>query len=388
MDDPKRERKPLRMISMCIIACSLLLLASCGSATNTSNSTSPPGHSTPTANPNAPPGNFLYTSNAEAMFLAWVNNNNALSGQTQDAQYKTDSSGFLTVTSTHGSFTGTLSNDQVNLNFGGFLGYMVNVTGTYSNNTLTLNIPTKDGGVGTFVFVPATADDFNNAVSVMQTTANNDNATATTLTAESASTATAAVATSYAAQQQQRAVANANQAVANDLSSLQGSIPDFNQAATFDSVFSDYAKGWQQMQDDYQTEVNDAKNGCANGNGVTVGGDTITVGGDLITIGGDDITFNGQMSTINSAYSNIQGYMTNLKNDWQALQTAVANSPSGTPGSNYQQSDIDSAIANGNNALSNADAVVKKAKSERATYDNEANDLNNKAQALPGQMGC
>jgi hypothetical protein len=43
-----------------------------------------------------------------------------------------------------------------------------------------------------------------------------------------------------------------------------------------------------------------------------------------------------------------------------------------------QQSDIDSAITSGNNALSNADGVVQKAKQKRATYDNEANDLNNK----------
>jgi hypothetical protein len=103
---------------------------------------------------------------------------------------------------------------------------------------------------------------------------------------------------------------------------------------------------------------------------------------------GDDATFGGQKVTIDAAYSPVQQDITTLKNDWQALQQAVANNSSGTPTSNYSQSDIDNAVGNGNNALSNADNVVQKAKQERATYDNEANALNNQAQALPGTMGC
>ena len=89
-----------------------------------------------------------------------------------------------------------------------------------------------------------------------------------------------------------------------------------------------------------------------------------------------------------STTGNVQSLMAILKSDWQTQQQAVANNPSGTPGSNYQQSDIDSAITSGNNALSNTDGVVQKARQKRATYDNEATDLNNKAQAIPGQMGC
>src|SRR5207244_3196977 len=107
-------------------------------------------------------------------------------------------------------------------NFGGFLGYSNTITGTYSNNTLTLHFPTKDGGVGTFVFVPATSDEFNTAVSAMQTTANNTNANA------AASAATAA-----AVQSQQQAVTDANKAAGNDLSSLQSYVSSLNADANF-----------------------------------------------------------------------------------------------------------------------------------------------------------
>src|SRR6266496_2276517 len=371
-------RYQMKKILVALVACSLLL-TSCGATTRPATVTNPfSAGNTPTANPNAPPGNFLYTSSTEAMFLAWVNNNNALSGQTQDAQYGTDSNGNSMVNSTHGSFTGTLSNDQVSLNFGGFLGVST-VTGTYSNNTLTLQIPTKDGGIGTFVFVPATSDEFNTAVSAMQTTANTTNANA------AASAATAA-----AVQSQQQAVTDANKAVAHDLSALQGDISNLNQAAVFDSVFSSYSKDWQQMQNDYQNEVNDSKNGCGDGNYNygTVQYDAGSVKYDLGAVQYDDGSFDYQKKSITDYYNNVAQDSSALKSDWQALQQAVANNVSGTPPSNYQQSDIDSAIASGNNALNNADSVVKKAKQKRATYDNEANSLNSQAQAIPGRMGC
>ncbi|MFL5624332.1 MAG: hypothetical protein ACJ788_01915, partial [Ktedonobacteraceae bacterium] len=144
------------------------------------------------------------------------------------------------------------------------------------------------------------------------------------------------------------------------------------------------------MQNDYQTEVNDSKNGCGDGNYNygTVQYDAGSVKYDLGSIQYDDGNFDYQKTSIDGYYNGINQDIGNLKSDWQTLQQAVANNPSGTPGSNYVQSDIDNAITSGNNALSNANSVVKKAKDERASHDNEANNLNTKAQALPGQMGC
>ena len=109
---------------------------------------------------------------------------------------------------------------------------------------------------------------------------------------------------------------------------------------------------------------------------------------DLGAVQYDDGSFDYQKKSITDNYNNIAQDSSALKSDWQALQQAVTNNASGTPPSNYQQSDIDSAIASGNNALNNADSVVKKAKQKRATYDNEANSLNSQAQAIPGRMGC
>ena len=340
----------------------------------------------PTPDSAAPPGNFLYSGSIEAIFLAWVNTNGSLSGQTQDARLQNNTNGNEQISSTHGSFTGVLTNGQVSLNFGGFLGWSNTVTGTYDGTTLTLNLPTQDGGIGSFAFVPATNTDFNNAVSALQTTAGNANATVTTVL----SLATADANATMTSQSQQQAVANANSVVSHDLSAIQNDISNLNQAATFDNVFSSYAQSWQQMQNDYQTEMNASKNGCGDGNYnySTVQYDAGTVQYDLGTIQYDDGSFDYQKNSIADYYNGINQDINGLKSDWQTLQQALANNPSGTPGSNYSQSDIDQAIASGNNALSNADSVVQKAKQERATYDNEANDLNNQAQALPGKMGC
>jgi hypothetical protein len=189
---------------------------------------------------------------------------------------------------------------------------------------------------------------------------------------------------------QQQAVSDANTAVSGDLSNLQGDISILNQSATFDSVLSAYAKDWQQMQIDYQTEVNDSKNGCGNGNYNygTVQYDAGSVKYDLRSIQYDAGSYDYQKNGIDGAYSSVQRDITTLKNDWQTLQQAIANNSTGTPGSNYQQSDIDNAVANGNNALSNADNVVQNAKQKRTTYDSEASSLNDQAQAKPGTMRC
>ncbi len=159
-ETPQRTTN-LRKLLLYMTACLLLLLASCGQgeANNISAPSSTVVVGTVTPDSSAPPGNFLYSSSTEAIFLAWVNTNGSLSGQTQDAKVQF-TNGSEQVSSTHGSFTGTLTNGQVNLNFGGFLGFSSNITGTYDGTTLTLNFPTTNGGVGSFPFVPATNEDF------------------------------------------------------------------------------------------------------------------------------------------------------------------------------------------------------------------------------------
>jgi hypothetical protein len=369
------------MRKILIILVCTFLLASCGSTTV---SPSEAGQATPDSA--APPGNFLWKGDTEAMFLAWVDNNGSLSGQTQDARIQTITPGNEQVSSTHGSFTGTLSSNQVNLDFGGFLGYANNITGTYDGTTLVLNFPTTSGTIGSLTFVPATPDDFNTAVGTLQTQVNNDQATASANQA----TADAANAQAAALAGQQQAVANANTTVHDDLASIQGDIASLNQSTTFDSVFSAYAKDWQHMQNDYQTEVNDSKKGCGSGNYNygTVQYDAGSVNYDLGSIQYDDGSYDHQKNGIDRPYSGVQQDIAALKNDWKTLQQAVAYNSSGSPGSNYQQSDIDNAIGSGNNALSTAVSAIQKAKQERAIYDNEATNLNNQAQALPGKMGC
>src|SRR5260370_20384014 len=118
------------MRKILIILVCTFLLASCGSTTA---SPSEAGQATPDSA--APPGNFLWKGDTEAMFLAWVDNNGSLSGQTQDARIQTITPGNEQVSSTHGSFTGTLTSNQVNLDFRGFLGYANNITDTYDGTT-------------------------------------------------------------------------------------------------------------------------------------------------------------------------------------------------------------------------------------------------------------
>src|SRR5438046_9134732 len=98
-------RYQMTQILVALVACSLLL-TSCGATTRPATVKNPfSAGNTPTANTNAPPGNFLYTSSSEAMFLAWINDNGALSGKTHSAQYGTDSSGNEIVKRPHSHST-------------------------------------------------------------------------------------------------------------------------------------------------------------------------------------------------------------------------------------------------------------------------------------------
>ncbi len=375
----------IEKVLMCFIC--LLLLAACGSNGSKSSSSASSARSgnIPTPNPAAPPGNFLYSGTTEAIFLAWVNTSGSLSGQTQDARLQSNNYGSEQVNSTHGSFTGVLTNGQVSLNFGGFLGWSYNVTGTYNGTTLMLNLPTKDGSIGSFPFVPATSTDFNNAVSALQTTAGNDNATVTAAQYQATANANATI-TTYS---QQRSVANANYNLGNALSQLNS---DANVLASFSETdtLNSYANTWKTMQNDYTTEQNDAKAGCGDNasNYYHVQSDAYQVNSDEYQMNSDDYQLSSDKNQYDSDMSAVQNDIQAVQNDWAKLQQAVANNPTNIPTAAYTSGDVNKSIQNAQNAEKTAQGVWQSAQSSASQYDQKASNLNSQAQALPEKMGC
>ena len=334
---------------------------------------------TVTPNPNAPPGNFLWSSQTEAMFLAWVDDSGSLSGQTQDARIVTDQSNqsFQDVTSTQGSFHGTLTSSQVSLDFGGFLGYSSIITGTYDGTTLNLNMPTTTGDVDKFTFVPATTNDFNNAKSALQATVDSSNSSLSSSFAQ---------ATQVASEQQ--AVSDANSQLGNALSRL-GSDASTLSSFSISSTLDSYAGDWKSMQNDYATEQKDAQAGCGDGSNYgTVQSDAGTVDSDDGSIQSDDGSLSSDKGTYDSDLSAVQSDIQSVNSAWSSLQQAVANNTTGTPAPQYTAKDISDALSSAQSAEKTAKGVWQAAQASATQYDQEANALKQKADALPSSMHC
>lgn len=107
----------------------------------------------------------MYADESSVIFLSWTNANGTLEGTAQIvAAGDTTSTSGSPVTPTNAQLTGTESDGKISLRIGGsILG--TSLGGTIDNTALTLDIPSKTGGVSSDTFKPASAADFNAKVS-------------------------------------------------------------------------------------------------------------------------------------------------------------------------------------------------------------------------------
>ncbi len=340
----------------------------------------------------APPDGYLSKTSTSVYYLQFTEQNGQLSGHLQGI-YETTAlpPGTQTVTA---PFTGIHTGSSVTITLTMYLFFHTNITGTFNGNTIVLQFPQSNGYLASETFTGASNDDYNGAVSTLQAQVTradvlyqNQQATATTLQDEQQATATAAQATQIALQQQQQAVTDANQTLGNDFAGLTS---DVNALTSFSeqSTLAGYANDWQTMQKDYSVEVKDAKQGCANNNGVQVSDDLVQVNDDKVQLNDDDTQLSDDQTQYTDDISPVQQDLTRVKADWQTLQQAVANNSSGEPASAYSSSDVQKAMNQANGALSTIHTTLTNAKGQAATYDQESAALVTQATTLSNNMGC
>ena len=330
------------------------------------------------------PNSFLSTSNTYVAFIQWTNNNGQLSGQLEEVNLSSNNS--LQVQQTHAAFTGTLTNSQISLNFGSFLGIPEIITGTFDGNTLTLALPEQNGQLNSIVFNPASIDDYNKAVSTFEGSISQQasNATATVQAQETQAQNQQATATTL--ENQQQAVTDANNTLSSALSTLQSDTSSLTNDTNFKDVLQSYANDWQQMQKDYQQEQTDAAGGCSNVG--TVGADDGTVGADYGSIGADDGSFQAQEAPINNDIPIVQNDIKTVQSDWKQLQSAAAVNTTGTPAPAFSNNDVNKAIQAAQNQIASSQNALKNAQAQATNYDNEAKQLKQQADALVANMNC
>ena len=265
--------RSLPAVSAALIAVALASITACGSVASLTNPVGSPS----SQQPNAQAANaYLATGSNWVNYLQWSNQgvgsltDDTLSGTAPDEQ----------VSSSQTPLTVSVNGSEVT--FSG----LTPDTGTLANGTLTLQVLDPDGTLGTDTFTPATQDQFNQAVAVLQNQAASDNSGAVQASA-SASQASA----SAAAGQQAQAGLAAVQGISftSDLSSLAG---DVTQANT-----------------DLGTVKSDAANGqgtsCSNADTVESDLDTVTSDADTVTSDLDGLT--SDISSARQAISALQG---------------------------------------------------------------------------------
>src|SRR6266536_6707275 len=188
-------------------------------------------------------------------FTTTGQNQQQISGSIQNVEENTNDNPPKIKTSTT-AFTGVENGSALTLTIS-FFGISSSYTGSLNGNTLILDLPQSDGSIQAQQFVASSLQQYNQAVAALQKHV----AKQVQQYNDAQATATAAQATAEAQQQEQQAVQYANQQLANDFSSLQQNsytLAQFSESNTLQG----YAKDWQQMQNDYAIEQQQAQQGC------------------------------------------------------------------------------------------------------------------------------
>jgi hypothetical protein len=330
-----------------------------------------------------PPDGYLATDPTSVSFVQLTENNDQLSGHIQVVEKSNNTP--PKVQSYVVPFTGTQNSQEITLNLTAFGLTWSSLTGSLNGNTLALQVPQQDGHLLNVTFNAASTDQYNQAVDALQQQV----ATATTQYNNAQATQTAQQATATAIAQEQQAVNDANSQLQSALSALKSdtaTLAGFSESNTLSS----YAKDWQQMQNDYAHEQQDAQNGCGEGNYNygTVQYDAGTVDYDFGSIQYDDGSLNYDKNTYMSELTSVQNDVQAVQQDWTQLQQAVQNNPSGTPAPEFTANDVNGVLQNAQHAENQAVNTWKSASQAAGQYDQEAAALKQNADALPASMHC
>ncbi|MDQ0030136.1 hypothetical protein [Arthrobacter bambusae] len=289
-----------------IVAASLvLLLAGCGSS----------GRSADGGNSGLASRGYLSKSANGAAFIQLTVTGQSLSGTLDVAGLNGPD-----VKTQHGSFTGSENGQSLTLTFAQGLGFSTNMSGSVTNDGLTLNFPRSDGAIENMAFAPSDTGVYNAAVQQLQTSANDTRASQ-----------------AAAARQVQlnAAVSRAAQATNGDLDQLQKA-----------SGFGDNspANALQKQQTDLATMRTDEGKAKAESDKYARCSGAYTAQSDAYTVQSDFYTVQSNQYSATSIASTLQTDIDTLSSDFGSLQAALQAYP-GYTGTVPTKQQVSAAIA-------------------------------------------
>ena len=220
------------------------------------------------------------------------------------------------ATPAHASVAGTVAGTAVTLTFTGGFFARDTFSGTLKADALTLQSPSDAGQIQLITLHPGTVDDYNRAVTALQSKAS-ANASASAQAVQEQASASQAT----AAQQQ----------VATDADAFWKAVDDANSAIAAGHDFSDFDKAVAQAQHDLAQARTDAANAANEPDRVTACSDAITANSDAISVNSDQITVQGLVTGFNQSET---GFSDTIDQVPERLQQYKTDSASGYSAAN------------------------------------------------------
>jgi hypothetical protein len=303
------------------------------------------------------PSSLLAHGPSDAVFLQWTRSGNSVTGSISEAyQSSTDPT---QVGKNRASFTGVISGSSITLTFP--LGD--NWTGTIKGSTVSLTITAADGSLQTLVLKPASLDEYNAAVSEVQTTVQQ--------------------AADLQAQQQQ--TQQAEQQVDTDASALTNDLQSLKQATAGvagDSLADDLSS----LSGDLSTVYSDLQTVRSDSSDV-VCGDAGVTSGDEGVMEGDQGVMEGDISSYQSDIQSVLDAVSQIKADKKAYETDGAAAPGYSSTSVPSGAEIASAIRAALATVQQERASFKSARSKASQLISQAKGYVSQANAVCNSAG-
>jgi hypothetical protein len=313
----------------------------------------------PTVPPSATPvgTGFLFTDDQTlADFLQWTDNGGAVAGTLQEDTL-TGSAPNEDLSTATVTVAGQIQGSKISVS----LNSDTSVFGTYSNGTVTLNIPQNSGTLAAVTFRTAPPSAFNLAVSAIQRNISSQNSTAAVaLQAEAAAAA----------------IDKAAQAVTGDVSQLSSDQSAIASAvAGLPPALAKESADLGTTAQDEQATVAAAQAG-QNTDQVCTDADQVASDADGVSAAADNV-----QGELNQARSDASSTATDL----QAFQAAEANDPSAAPSGLPTSQGVDQAISSTTAAVAAALATTNQ---DVATANTQDTAAYNDAVAASQQGDC
>jgi hypothetical protein len=293
---------------------------------------------------------YLASTNDGVIFIQWTQTGDMLSGTAEDDTLSGSPPNQTVATDTI-TVSGQVNKSQISLSFNGG----ASVFGTLSGGSFTVNFPQTDGSLAAITFRAASATQFNQALSNLQSntgSANQSAAQAETITSEQQSI-------NSEAQTVSSDISDADSFGGGGLVQLEASLKQV--VAGVQQGLAGVEQGLTATQKAEQQVA--AESGTS---GSSICGDAGSVDGDAGSVQGDAGSVEGDAGSVESELQSVRSQIGTLQSDFQAFQQAESAQPSYQPNNPPTQSQI-------NQAVSAANSEVSSALSATNGYINQAN---------------